>query len=314
MARLAFTVEQVRSFVAVADSGSVTAAARSLFLSQAAVTQQVRNFERALDLVLLERSGGRVHLTSAGRVVAESARTALWALTAVEETAAGARKLATGTLEVGATPAAATIYLPPLLATFTRAYPGLEVVVTTVNLRTAVDLVHDASLECAVVEGPPDREQLQELVLADDELVVVAASDHPLAGTKRLDRAALVAHRYLAREPGAAIELFAAQILGDAHPGPRRMQLGQMDAVHAAARAGLGYAVLPRALVERDLAEGTLVELPVPGKHRAITAIRRRSRGSPALEAFWATLEVAAGAAPTGPRPAPTARRDRRPA
>ena len=311
MARLAFTIEQVRSFVAVSDTGSVTAAARSLFLSQAAVTQQVRNFERALDLVLLERSSGRVHLTSAGRVVAEAARTALLALTAVEETAAGARALATGSLELGATPAAAAVYLPPLLARFTEEYPGLEVVVTTVNLRTAVDRVHDASLECAVVEGPNDRGELDELVLAEDELVVVAAAEHALAGAERVDTLTLSGHRYLAREPGAAIELFAAEMLGEAHAAARRMQLGQMDAVQAAARAGLGYAVLPRAVVERDLADGSLVELPVASMRRSLTAIRRRPRGSPALEAFWAVLEQAAGAA-SAPRPAATAHRGRR--
>ena len=312
MARLGFTVEQVRSFVAVADSGSITAAARSLFLSQAAVTQQVRNLERALDLVLLERSGGRVHLTSAGRAVAGSCRAALSALVSVEETAAGARALATGTLEVGATPAAAAIYLPPLLAPFTARYPGLEVVVTTVNLRTAVERVHEASLECAVVEGPPERHDLRELVLAEDELIVVAASGHPLAARARIGPEELAKHRYLAREPGAAIELYAAEMLGEAHAGSRRMQLGQMDAVHAAARSGLGYAVLPRPVVERDLADGDLVELPIPSVRRAITAIRRRARGSPALEAFWAALERAVGGV-TGPTPAPTARPGRLP-
>lgn len=309
MARLAFTIEQVRSFVAVAEAGSMTAAARSLFLSQAAVTQQVRNFERALDLVLLERSGGRVLLTSAGQAVAEAARTALAALTSIENTAAGARSLAAGSLRVGATPAAAAIYLPPVLASLTREHPGLEVKVATVNLRHAVDLVHEGSLECAVVGGPADRPELHALVLADDELVVVAAAGHPLAGVERVDAAMLSGHRYLAREAGAAIELFAAEMLGGAHAASRRMQLGHMDAVHAAARAGLGYAVLPRPVVARDLADGTLVALPIPAMHRAITAIRRRARGSPALEAFWEILERAASA----PRPGPTGRRGRRP-
>jgi len=71
----AFTLEQARSFVAVAETESISRAAQQLSLSQGAVTQQVRNFERALGVRLLERSGGRIHLTDAGAEIAAACRT-----------------------------------------------------------------------------------------------------------------------------------------------------------------------------------------------------------------------------------------------
>src|SRR5439155_495895 len=77
MRRPSFTIEQLRSFVAVAEHGHVSRAAASLFLTQAAVTQQVRNFERALGLQLLERDGRGVRLTDAGRSMADACRAAL---------------------------------------------------------------------------------------------------------------------------------------------------------------------------------------------------------------------------------------------
>src|SRR5436309_2507401 len=87
MRRPSFTIEQLRSFVAVAEHGHVSRAAASLFLTQAAVTQQVRNFERALGLQLLERDGRGVRLTDAGRSMADACRAALRAVEVVDDSA-----------------------------------------------------------------------------------------------------------------------------------------------------------------------------------------------------------------------------------
>src|SRR5437762_12082473 len=87
MRRPSFTIEQLRSFVAVAEHGHVSRAAASLFLTQAAVTQQIRNFEHALGLQLLERDGRGVRLTGAGRSVADTCRAALRAVEVVDDSA-----------------------------------------------------------------------------------------------------------------------------------------------------------------------------------------------------------------------------------
>src|SRR4029077_9729860 len=102
MARPSFSLEQVRSFVAVAEHEHVSKAAASLFLTQGAVTQQVRHFERAMGLPLLERDGRGVRLTDAGRTLAVACRAALRSVQVLEDTAESMKSLQAGSLHLGA--------------------------------------------------------------------------------------------------------------------------------------------------------------------------------------------------------------------
>src|SRR5256886_7688012 len=168
----------MRSFVAVADHEHISRAAASLSLTQAAVTQQVRHFERAVGLQLLERDGRRIRLTDAGRSLADACRAALRAVEVMDDTAQAAKELQAGSLHVGASPTCATYYLPPHLAEFTRRHPGVKL---------SVIVEPSAELNRRVVAGAPDRAPLQRgpdpalgaLALARDELLVVPHPDHP---------------------------------------------------------------------------------------------------------------------------------------
>src|ERR1700752_2908957 len=104
MRRPAFTLEQLRSFVAVAAAEHISRPAASLYLTQGAGTQQVRHFEQALGVQLLERDGRRVRLTDAGRSIAGACRAALRAVEVVVDTANSMKALVSGSLHVGASP------------------------------------------------------------------------------------------------------------------------------------------------------------------------------------------------------------------
>ena len=114
MTRPSFSLEQLRSFVAVAEHEHISKAAASLFLTQGAVTQQVRHFERAIGLQLLEREGRGVRLTDAGRTMAVACRAALRSMQVLEDTAESMKTLQTGSLHLGASPTCA-IYTTCLL-------------------------------------------------------------------------------------------------------------------------------------------------------------------------------------------------------
>src|SRR4029077_12915338 len=108
MARPSFSLEQVRSFVAVAEHQHISKAAASLFLTQGAVTQQVHNFEHAVGLQLLERDGRGVRLTDAGRTLAVACRAALRSVQVLEDSAESMKTLEAGPLPVGAGPTGAS--------------------------------------------------------------------------------------------------------------------------------------------------------------------------------------------------------------
>src|ERR1700687_4319151 len=101
MARASFSLEQLRSFVAVAEHEHISRAAASLFLTQGAVTQQVRHFERAVGLQLLERDGRGVRLTDAGRTMAVACRATLRSLQVLDDSAASMKTPQGGSLHRG---------------------------------------------------------------------------------------------------------------------------------------------------------------------------------------------------------------------
>jgi DNA-binding transcriptional LysR family regulator len=285
-----FTLEQLRSFLAVAETEHVSKAAASLFLTQGAVTQQLRHFESALGLRLLERDGRGIRLTDAGRNLAVSCRAALRAVEVMEETAQGMRFLESGSLHIGASPTCASYYLPSRLAAFAQRYPAVELNVA-VDTSAAINAqVHAGALDCGLIEGTP-LPDLRASVLAHDELILVVHRDHPLAQLeRRATPAQLSKYRYLGRGPAWSAEQSVRDMIGDAYDRSETMNLGHPEYVRAAAVAGLGYAALPLLAVEADIASGLLVRLAGHSSRRAIRAIRRQPAGGPSLEEFWLQL------------------------
>ena len=289
MRKPAFTLEQIRSFVAVAEHEHISRAAASLFLTQAAVTQQVRHFERAVGLQLLERDGRRVRLTDAGRSLADACRAAIRAVEVMDDTAQAAKELQAGSLHVGASPTCATYYLPPHLAEFTRRHPGVKLSVVVEPSAELNRRVVAGTLDCAILEGAPDP-ALVAFELTRDELVVVAHRDHPLSRLRRVASTDLAGHLYLGRGPEWSAEQTVRDMLGEAYDRLEVLSLGHPEYVRAAAIAGLGFAALPKRAVAADVASGVLKRLPIPPSLRPITAVRRKGRGGPVQGAFWDLL------------------------
>jgi len=285
----AYTLEQLRSFVAVAETEHISRAAASLYLTQAAVTQQVRHFERAVGLQLLERDGRRVRLTDAGRSLAEACRAALRAVEVMDDTAQRMKHLQAGSLHVGASPTCATYYLPRHLAEFTRRHPGVKLSVVVEPSVELNRLVLAGTLDCAVLEGGPDPALLA-FELTQDELVVVAHREHPLSQLRRVTSADLAGHLYLGRGPEWSAERTVREMIGEAYDRVQVLNLGHPEYVRAAAIAGLGFAALPKRAVAADVASGLLKRLPIPASMRPIIAVRRNGRGGPVQEAFWDLL------------------------
>ncbi|HXN92191.1 MAG TPA: LysR family transcriptional regulator [Candidatus Sulfotelmatobacter sp.] len=300
MARPAFSLEQIRSFVAVAETQHISKAAAQLFLTQGAVTQQVHHFEQAVGLQLLERDGRGVRLTDAGRSLAEACRAALRALQVLDDTAQAMKQLQAGSLHVGASPTCATYYMPPHLAEFARRHPGLKL---DIAVEPSADLnrrVLAGSLDCAMIEGAPDPE-LVVFELTLDELVLVAHREHPLAQMKRISPDDFAKYLYLGRGPQWSAERNVREMLGDAYDKVDVLNLGHPEYVRAAAVAGLGFAALSKRAVASDIASGLLKRLPIPPVLRKICAVRRAARGGPAQEAFW---DLVTGAPPDARQPA----------
>ncbi|HZV48417.1 MAG TPA: LysR family transcriptional regulator [Candidatus Dormibacteraeota bacterium] len=296
-----FTLEQLRTFLAVAEHQSITRAADGLGLTRGAVTQQVQLLERSLGVRLLERTGRSLRLSSAGRTVATACRAAARSIEAVTEAARLAATGEVGSVHIGASQTVAGSYLSGPLAAFTARRPKVHLQVEVGSTGRIGEEVELGILDVGCVEAPLPAGSVLSLEIARDEVVMVARPDHPLARGGRIDPGELTGHRLLAREPGSAIDAVARQMLGPWFELIPRLELGALDAVRSAAVAGIGFAIPPRVAVADELADGRLVELDFPIHRRAIYAIRRPAELPPAAEAFWEVLTGGReGAAPDG--------------
>src|SRR2546430_1218498 len=204
-------LHQLRYFVAVAELRHFTRAARNLRIAQPSVSRAIRVLEEELGTPLFHRMKGNVALTSAGEVLLPWARRVL---AVVDGAALEVRELADlrrGRLAVGATPSLTTTLLPPALARFHAAFPGVELVLHEAGSRDLVRELEQGALDIALVILPLRHETLETTPLLREELVVAVAPDHARAGREFVDmvRARVRGREWLRTRPAGLTVLDA---------------------------------------------------------------------------------------------------------
>lgn len=246
----------MRAFAALAEHGSVRGAAADLVVTESTVSAAVRALAEEVGVALVERDGRGIRLTAAGRRYAGYARRVLGLL---EEAAVAARGEADpehGRVRLAAVTTAGEHLLPDLLASFRRRYQDVGVEVDVAPSDRVWPMLAHHEVDVVVAGRPPAGSPARVRAVRDNTLSVVGA---PGTG---FDPATAT---WLLRESGSGIRATLAALLDDLQVDPPRLVLGSHGATVAAARVGLGVTLVSREAVGRLLAEGTLVELPVPG-------------------------------------------------
>lgn len=299
---MSLNIAHLRAFAAVAEHGGFSRAASRLRVSQPAVSKAVRELERRLDVPLVDRSGRRPRLTEAGAALFARARELFTVEQIAEEELHALRGVERGVLRVGASTTIATYLLAPLLARFRASHPGVTLRIASANTRAVARLLLDRRVDVALVEGPVTHARLVERAWRRDELIVIAAADHPLARRRRIPAATLAGEWFIERERGSGTREVAARALADHGIVVRRaMELGSTEAIKQAVAAGLGLAIVSRAAAHDQLALGRIAELRVADFTIARTLTRLELRGRPvsaAARAFERILVERAGATP----------------
>lgn len=255
--------------LSVARLGSVGRAAREHRVSQPAASARLRRLERTLGLTLLDRGPRGSTLTAHGALVADWARTALDAATALAEGVATLRETAGGRLLIAASQTVAEYLLPGWLVAVRAGHPGLAVALQAANSASVASLVLDGGADLGFVEGPDLPAGLHAETVATDRLVAVVGPGHPWSRRRRgITAAELAATPLVAREAlsGTRRALEAAlRTRGVTTVAPPLLELSSTTAIKHAVLAGSGAAVLSSLAVSAELTAGTLVEVPVPG-------------------------------------------------
>lgn len=257
------TFRQLKVFAAVARHLSFTRAAEELHLSQPAVSLQVKQLEHQLGLPLFEQLGKRIFLTEAGQEVYHYSRSIAQQLEELESVVAGIKGLGRGRLRISVA-STANYFAPTLLGTFHHRFPGVTVSLDVTNRETLLSQLAENEVDLVIMGQPPAEMELEAGAFMDNPLVVVAPTDHPLAGEHSIPLKRLEKETFLVREPGSgtriAMERFFAQHNMSITAG---MEVGSNEAIKQSVQAGLGLGLLSRDTIEMELALGRLAVLDI---------------------------------------------------
>lgn len=260
------TVHQLTVFCTVAHHLSYTRASEVLFLSQPAVTQQVKTLEQWVGLRLFARRGRGIVLTPAGQELLTYAEHVLALLAETAPVVQEIQTLERGSVVVGASTSAGTYVVPALLGAFHARYPRIHVTLVVSSRRSIEAQLLTYPLDLAVMSLIEEPERFTVECVRPYELVVVALPSHRLAGRRNLVLSDLQYETWLMREPESATRLATEEHCEQAGVSLQaRLELESIEAIREAVVAGLGISVVSRESVAFELASGDLIVLDVQG-------------------------------------------------
>jgi DNA-binding transcriptional LysR family regulator len=280
-------LRHLRYFLAVAEELHFSRAAQRVHVAQPALSQQIRRLETEVGVELFHRTKRRVELTAAGKAMLRPARQAVAdageAVTAAQRAARGE----IGHLRIGFVESAAMTFVPAAVRRFRERHPDVGLSLIELAVEAQVERLLAETLDVAIVRLPQDRDGLRLATIADEGLVVVVPSVHPLAGRKRLSPAALTGEPLvlLAREmvPALYDQIIAIQ---SEHGGATIAQEAtSIQAVLGLVAAGLGISLLPASV--RSLARtGVAFSELRPSPRSTIQLAWREGDRTPLTAAF----------------------------
>lgn len=258
---------RLQVFYTVARQLSFTKAAEILYMTQPAVTFQVKQLEEHFNTRLFERSHGKISMTPVGDLVLGYAERIL-ALTGEMEARVGELTgQVTGPLMIGASTTIAEYLLPRILGEFKGRFPQVQAQLTVANSETVAAKVADHSLDVGLIEAPSHHPNLTTQACCEDELVMICAPNHPLASRPSVKARDIADQPYVSREMGSGTREVVDDFFKVNGVNPDdlhvEMELGSREAIKGAVEANLGVAIMSASTVNKEIQLGTLVAVPL---------------------------------------------------
>lgn len=278
------------AFMAVAETGSFSAAAERLYITQPAISKRIALLEQQLEARLFDRVGRQIKLTEAGNALLPRARQVLMD---VEDMARAIHDLSgevSGKLRIGTSHHIGLHRLPPVLRQFSKDYPKVTLDIHFIDSEEAWEGVLHGELEMGVVTLPPQPdERLHSEVIWQDPLVFMCAPEHPLARRDHLTLEALTGHSAILPSP-VTFTRGIVERLFDEHKLKLdiAMSTNYLETIHMMVSIGLGWSVLPATMVDKGVVQ-LPVDAPLPQRQLGVVTHPARSQSN-AAQAFLRAL------------------------
>ncbi len=233
---------QLRSFHAVATEGGFTAASRVINVGQPTISSQIKALEDQYGVTLFHRKGRKVILSDCGKDLLRISKRILFLEEEAQNLLVNYGGLLTGTLRVGAV---GPYHATEMLGSFNKKYPGIKLAVTQRNSLEMVNLLHDYTIDVAVLAHTEENVDLYSQPFSRHEVVVFVNATHPFASRGHIEIEELQGQRFLHRENGSTTRAAFQKALD--HAGVTInpvMELGSREAVWLAVQKGIGIGVV----------------------------------------------------------------------
>ncbi len=270
MADLPFTLDQLRILRAIVKEGSFKKAADSLYVTQPAVSLQIQNLEKQLEVCLFDRGGRKAQLTEAGelllgyceRILSQSQE----ACRAIEDL----HNLKGGSLLIGASQTTGTYLMPRMIGLFRQKFPDVSVQLQVHSTRRTGWSIANGQLDLAIIGGelPQELNELLEVIpYATDELALILPQKHHLARLQELTKEDLYRIGFISLDSQSTTRKVVDKLLINSGLDVQRlrieMELNSLEAIKNAVQSGLGAAFLPVVSIEREITGGSVQKMSV---------------------------------------------------
>lgn len=283
------TFRQLRVFEAVARRLSYSRAAEELYLSQPAVSMQIRQLEESVGLPLFEQLGKKIYLTEAGREMFRYSREISRQLLEAENVLQELKGMKRGKLVISMV-SNANYFIPRLLSVFCQQLPDVTVHLDVANREKLLHQLADNEMDLGIMGQPPEEAELLAEPFLDNPLVVIAAPTHPLVAERRIPVERLGGETFLVREQGSGTRIAMERIFTQhGITPPSGMEMSTTEAIKQSVQAGMGLAVVSLHTIELELETGRLAVLDVddfPIRRHWYVVYRKGKRLSAVAQAF----------------------------
>jgi len=287
----------LRTFLAVRKHRNYTRAAEEVFLTQPAVSRQMRQLEEKLGVRLFEQIGKSLHLTDAGETLAVEAEKLLGAMERTAEAVRSHRSAERGSIRIGASTTPGFYLLPDLLGQFHRRFPKVALHYTVENSLRIEQMLVRNELDLGFVGANLSSRELELKPLVEDEIVCFTSPSHRLAKVRRIAPSSLEEEMWIIREKGSATRLlFEDWLLSRKGAIRKSIELTCPETCKALVRAGIGISFMSVHGLRAEIRAKYLVKILVTEmslKRPIYLAKHSDKRNSPVMESFLAIVEIA---------------------
>ena len=271
---------QLRLFKALTETGSVTAAARIMHVTQPTASMQLKELSNSIGMPLFEFVGKKIYLTEAGKTLALSAQSISQEWESLEQTISAMKGLKTGSLRI-AVVSTAKYFIPSLVGSFSSNYPDVDIALEVLNRDAVVARLEKNMDDMAIMTQPPEHLEIEDEVFLDNPLVCIAPKNHALKN-KEIRLNELANEYFVMREIGSGTRMSCDLFFKNKKFSPKiRLTLGSNEAIKQSVSSGLGLSIVSiHSLTEYDLRETVSMlkvkDFPIKSKWHIVTAKGKR--------------------------------------